>query len=165
MITALLLFFPIFGSLLLLLLKGESVRKIGLLFVLIEFAISLAAAIRFVPENGTQFLLDLPWIPAYGIHLKAGMDGISLLLVLLTTTLVPLIILSTFQRNFKNPNAFYALILFMQAGLIGVFVALDGFLFYVSWEAALIPIYFISAIWGDENRVNVTFKFFVYTIF
>ncbi len=165
MITALLIFFPILGSLLLLLLKGESVKKIALLLVLVEFAISIAAALRFVPASGTQFLLDIPWIPAYGIHLKAGIDGISLLLVLLTTVLVPLIILSTFQRNFKNPAAFYALLLFMQAGLIGVFVALDGFLFYVSWEIALIPIYFISAIWGDENRVNVTFKFFVYTIF
>ena len=79
-------------------------------------------------------------------------------MILLTTLLVPLIILSTYQHNYKNAKAFYALILFMQAGLLVVFTALDGFLFYVGWEAALIPIYFICALWGGENRIKITLK-------
>jgi NADH-quinone oxidoreductase subunit M len=82
---------------------------------------------------------------------------------LLTTLLVPLIILTTYQHSYKKASAFYALILFMQAGLLVVFTALDGFLFYVGWEAALIPIYFICALWGGENRIRVTLKFFIYT--
>jgi NADH-quinone oxidoreductase subunit M len=93
------------------------------------------------------------------------MDGISLLMVLLTAFLIPLIILSSFKHDYKNPNTFYALILFMQTGLLGVFVAMDAFLFYFFWELALIPMYFIAAIWGGDQRIKVTFKFFVYTIF
>jgi len=77
--------------------------------------------------------------------------------------LVPLIILTTYKHEYKNAGAFYALILFMQAGLLVVFTALDGFLFYVGWEAALIPIYFICALWGGENRIRITLKFFIYT--
>jgi NADH-quinone oxidoreductase subunit M len=84
-------------------------------------------------------------------------------MVLLTTLLVPIIILSTYPHNYKNASAFYALILFMQAGMLVVFTAWDGFLFYVGWEAALIPIYFIVSMWGGENRVRITLKFFIYT--
>jgi NADH-quinone oxidoreductase subunit M len=84
-------------------------------------------------------------------------------MVLLTTVLVPLIILTTFKHQYKNAAAFYALILFMQAGLLTVFTAIDGFLFYVGWEVALIPIYFICAMWGGENRIRVNIKFFIYT--
>ena len=111
-----------------------------------------------------QFLgSDVPWIAKAGIYFTAGIDGISMIMVLLTTLLVPLIILTTFKHQYKNASAFYALILFMQAGLLVVFTALDGFLFYVGWEAALIPIYFISAMWGGENRIKVNIKFFIYT--
>jgi NADH-quinone oxidoreductase subunit M len=93
-----------------------------------------------------------------------AIDGISLLLVLLTTVLVPFIVLSSFGRSFSKPSAFYGLILIMQMALIGVFVAQDGLLFYLFWEVALIPIYFICLIWGGENRGRITFKFFVYTL-
>ncbi len=110
-----------------------------------------------------NLLLLLPWIPKAGIYFNAGIDGISMIMVLLTTLLVPLIILTTYKHQYKNANAFYALILFMQAGLLVVFTALDGFLFYVGWEAALIPIYFICAMWGGENRIRVNIKFFIYT--
>jgi NADH-quinone oxidoreductase subunit M len=77
---------------------------------------------------------------------------------------MPLIILSSFRQEYKNANAFYALMLFMQSGLLIVFTALDGFLFYIGWEAALIPIYFICAMWGGKDRIKVNMKFFVYTI-
>ncbi|MBC5993747.1 complex I subunit 4 family protein [Pontibacter cellulosilyticus] len=166
MITALLLFWPALAALLVLLIKGQGAKKVAFVAALVEFALSLFALSGFNAENGgTQLALNFPWIESAGISFSIGMDGISILMVLLTTFLVPLIVLSSFKHDYKNPNVFYALILFMQTGLIGVFVAMDAFLFYFMWEVALIPIYFIAAVWGGENRIKVTFKFFVYTIF
>lgn len=164
MITAILLLFPVLASLLILAFKPEKAKYAALSFSLAGLLLVFYAWIIFPGGAGYHFLLNIPWISSLGISFKIGMDGISLLLVLLTFLLVPLIILSTFQREHHNPRAFYALILFMQAGLTGVFVSLDAFLFYIAWEAALIPIYFISALWGGENRVKATFKFFIYTI-
>ena len=100
-----------------------------------------------------------------GVRYNVGLDGISILLVLLTTFLVPVILLSSFNREYKNPALFYSLILVMQFALIGVFSALDGFLFYMFWELALIPIYLICLIWGGQNRFRITLKFFIYTLF
>ncbi|WP_242916150.1 complex I subunit 4 family protein [Pontibacter liquoris] len=166
MITALLLFWPALAALLVLLIKGQSAKRVAFIAALVEFALALFATSTFNTESGSiQYALNIPWVPSAGIGFIIGIDGISLLMVLLTTFLVPLIILSSFKHTYKNPNVFYALILFMQTGLLGVFVALDAFLFYFFWELALIPIYFICAIWGGANRVPVTFKFFVYTIF
>ncbi len=166
MITALLLFWPALAALLVLLTKGQGAKKVAFVAALVEFALSLFALSGFNAQNGSmQMALNFPWVESAGISFSIGMDGISILMVLLTTFLVPLIILSSFKHEYKNPNAFYALILFMQTGLIGVFVAMDAFLFYFFWEVALIPVYFIAAIWGGANRIKVTFKFFVYTIF
>src|SRR6218665_226400 len=164
MITLLLVFFPLVAALLLLLVKGEQVKKIALGAAVIEFAVSIAAVCQFQKNASTQFELNMPWIRSMGINFHIGMDGISLLLVLLTTFLVPVIILTSFKKDFKNPSAFYSLILAMQFALVGVFVSLDGFLFYVFWELALIPIYFICLLWGGADRARITFKFFVYTL-
>lgn len=164
MITLLLVFFPLVAALLLLLVKGEQVKKIALGAAVIEFAISMVAVCQFQKNATTQFELNMPWIRSMGINFHIGMDGISLLLVLLTTFLVPVIILTSFKKDYKNPSAFYALILAMQFALVGVFVSLDGFLFYVFWELALIPIYFICLLWGGDDRARITFKFFVYTL-
>ncbi|PTX14637.1 NADH dehydrogenase subunit M [Pontibacter mucosus] len=166
MITALLLFWPALAALLVLLIKGQGAKKVAFVAALVEFALSLFALSAFDTQSGAlQHKLSLPWIESAGISFSIGMDGISLLMVLLTTFLVPLIILSSYKHEYKNPHVFYALVLFMQTGLIGVFVAMDAFLFYFMWEVALIPIYFIAAVWGGANRIRVTFKFFVYTIF
>src|SRR5690606_29308615 len=105
-----------------------------------------------------------PWLSYFGVRFKAGIDGISMHFVLLTNVLMPLIILSSFKHAYSRPGAFYGLILLMQSALLLVFTALDGFLFYVGWEAALIPIYFICALWGGENRIRVNLKFFIYTM-
>ena len=164
MITILLIFFPFLAALLLLLVKGEQVKKIALAAAIIEFAIAVFACTQFQHNANVQFEANFPWIHSLGINFRVGMDGISLLLVLLTTFLVPIIILTSFKNNYKNPAIFYSLILSMQMALIGVFVSLDGFLFYVFWELALIPIYFICLIWGGEDRARITFKFFVYTL-
>ncbi|MBE7178122.1 MAG: NADH-quinone oxidoreductase subunit M, partial [Mucilaginibacter polytrichastri] len=104
-----------------------------------------------------------PWIEQLGINFSTRIDGIGIIPILLTGLLIPLIIATTFQRNISRPNAFFALILFMQSGLQVVFSASDAFLFYVGWEMALIPIYFICSLWGDENRIRINLKFFIYT--
>jgi NADH-quinone oxidoreductase subunit M len=134
-----------------------------MLFAVAELGVAVAMLSGFVPDASVQYGVKYAWLPDLGVYFNAGIDGISMVMVLLTTVLVPLIILTTYQHQHKNPNAFYALILFMQAGLLTVFTALDGFLFYVGWEAALIPIYFICALWGGENRIRVNIKFFIYT--
>jgi NADH-quinone oxidoreductase subunit M len=164
MITALLIFWPLFAALLVLFFKGDRVKKIAFAASIVELGIAGYAVAMFEHNADTQFLLSTPWIYSLGINFKVGMDGISLLLVLLTTGLTPLIILSSFKQNHKNPALFYALLLFMQMALVGVFVSLDGFLFYIFWELALIPIYIICLMWGGENRAAITFKFFVYTL-
>ncbi|GAB2528928.1 complex I subunit 4 family protein [Rufibacter soli] len=166
MLTAILILWPAVAALLVLLVKGQGAKKIAFGAALVELVLGIWAWINFVPANpGTQFLLNLPWIESAGIAFKVGIDGISLLMVLLTVFLIPLIILSTFKHTYDRPSSFYALILFMQTGLLGVFTSLDAFLFYFFWEVALIPIYFIAGLWGGENRIKVTFKFFLYTVF
>ena len=124
MLTALLLFWPALAGLLVLLIKGEAAKKVAFGAAVIEFLIAVYAAIQFEPNAATQFEINLPWIQNAGINFHIGMDGISLLLVLLTAFLVPLIILSTFKHEYRNAGTFYALILFMQTGMIGSFVGL-----------------------------------------
>lgn len=162
--TAFLIFFPLFIALLLFLLKPAQAKVWALAAAVLEFIAALVVAFGFDSHGGIQYTLDIPWITSLGLNFAVGIDGISLLLVLLTTFLVPFIILSSFGNTYNNPSTFYGLILTMQMALVGVFVARDGLLFYLFWEVALIPIYFICLIWGGENRSKITFKFFVYTL-
>ena len=166
MLTGLLIIIPLIASLLVFLTKGKTARSAALILSIIEFALSLAAlAIFKAAPASKQLILDCTWVESLGINFAVSLDGMSLLLVLLTTFLTPLIILSSFNNEYEKPNVFYGLILLMQMALVGVFMANDGFLFYVFWELALIPIYFICLLWGGENRAKITFKFFVYTLF
>ncbi|HJP63284.1 MAG TPA: NADH-quinone oxidoreductase subunit M [Mucilaginibacter sp.] len=163
MTVSILLFLPVVAALVVLFIKGEAAKYAALTFAIAELVVAGIFLSRFVPDASTQFAVSVPWLPKAGIYFTAGIDGISMIMVILTTLLVPLIILSTFKNQYKSAHVFYALILFMQAGLLTVFTALDGFLFYVGWEVALIPIYFICAMWGGENRIKVNIKFFIYT--
>ncbi|GAA4436646.1 NADH-quinone oxidoreductase subunit M [Ravibacter arvi] len=165
MLTLVLILIPLIASLLACFGGEKSAKTIGLAGSAAAFGATLYVWQKFDPAAGTQFAFRYPWLESMGISFSGGIDGISLLLVFLTTFLTPLIILSTFNRSYRNAPAFYALILFMEAALIGVFVASDAFLFYLFFEATLIPIYFLAAVWGGENRRPVTFKFFVYTMF
>lgn len=159
---ALLLLLPVFGAVLLTFVKKSGTAKsIALIFSVLTLALTVPFLVAFIPDASKQFEQNIPWIPSLGIHFHIGLDGISLPLVILTNGLVPLIILSTFGQQQKG--GFYALMLFMQTGLLLVFTALDAFLFYVGWEIALIPIYFICGLWGGVNRIRVTLKFFIYT--
>lgn len=166
MVVVLLLFLPLLAAVLLLFTKSSSVaKKTALVFSVIELAVTCYAfyIIRIRPDAAV-LRFNTPWIYSMGINFKVVLDGISFVLVLLTNILLPLIILSSFKTEYKNSNTFYALILFMQMALIGVFMAQDGFLFYIFWELALIPIYFICLLWGGADRARITFKFFVYTL-
>ncbi len=166
MLTALLIGFPLLASLLVFSLKGKAARNMALGSSIVEFALSLMALHQYKSNtSATMLTFDRSWIHSLGIHFSVGIDGLAILMVLLTTFLVPLIILSSFKNEYSNAGSFYGLILLMQMALVGVFVANDGFLFYVFWELALIPIYFICLLWGGENRGAITFKFFVYTLF
>ena len=165
MLTLFLIFFPLLASLVLLLLRPQNAKMWALSASLIELIVSLVVVFLFDKSDVTsQFSFNTPWIASMGLNLSVGIDGISLLLVLLTTVLVPFIIFSSFSNTYDKPATFYGLILMMQMALVGVFVALDGLLFYLFWEMALIPIYFICLIWGGESRGRITFKFFVYTL-
>ncbi|MEJ7779338.1 MAG: NADH-quinone oxidoreductase subunit M [Daejeonella sp.] len=156
------IFIPLIAAIVILI-SGKTVKGLAGILSVLPLAITVYLYINFVPDASTQFLVNYVWIPQFGINFKAGVDGISMVLLLLTNLLVPVIILSSFKQDIKNQNAFYALVFFMQSGLLVVFTALDGFLFYIGWEAALIPIYFICALWGGENRIRVNLKFFLYT--
>ena len=165
MLTISLILLPIIAGLLTLTTKGENAKMIAFVFAFAEMILGAYVYYSFMPNATTQFAANYDWIHSAGISFSVGIDGISLILVCLTTLMLPFIILSTFNNNYKNAPTFYALILFMQAALIGVFTARDIFLFYFFFEVTLIPVYFIAAIWGGEDRVKVTFKFFIYTIF
>jgi NADH-quinone oxidoreductase subunit M len=162
-VLLLLIFLPLVGALITAF-TGNAAKHVAMVFALASLAIAVAIACQFTPDATKQFVVNFPWIQSLGINFHGGIDGISLITVLLTNVLVPIIILASYQNNYKKPGSFFALILFMQAGLLIVFTAMDAFLFYIGWEAALIPIYFICAVWGGKDRVRVNMKFFVYTI-
>lgn len=161
--TISLIFLPIIAGLLIYFFDEAKAKYVAVGAALLEFIISLVAFVKFIPTE-VAYVVDEPWIESMGIRFHAGMDGISLLLVMLTTFLVPLIILSSFRHSYTRVRLFYSLILLMEAALVGVFVARDAFLFYVFWELALIPIYFIALLWGGKDKLRITFKFFIYTL-
>jgi len=164
MLALLLIFFPLLAALGTLFLQRNNAKMYAMISSLIQLGITVYIFSVYLIGDVSLLATDVPWVPNLGINLKFGMDGISILLVALTNILTPLIILSSFRNNYANPNAFYGLILLMQFALLGVFTALDGFLFYVFWELALIPIWFICLLWGGGERVRITLKFFIYTL-
>jgi len=164
MLTLLLIGIPFLAALVLLVVKGTNLKNLALAFSLIEFAVSVYAYWVYRTEPTSPLLAhDSVWIRSIGTNFNVSITALSLLMVLLTTFLVPLIILSSFRRGYNLSNKFYGLILLMQMALVGVFMANDGFLFYVFWEVALIPIYFICQLWGSPGTSRVTLRFFIYT--
>jgi NADH-quinone oxidoreductase subunit M len=160
-----LLAWPVVAAVVVLLLPTAWAKHVALAASVAEFAIAVPLWWTFVPAGGMQCTLDVPWIPAWGIHYTVGVDGISLFLVLLTTFLVPLSVLGSYRYIKTRERGFYALMLVLTSGMVGVFVALDLFFFYVMWEVMLIPMYFIIGVWGGENRLYAAIKFFIYTFF
>ncbi len=161
--SLLLLLIPLLPALALLATRQLPARTIALVATLANLAVTCFALMSFNRDGSFNYEMNLPWVAEAGISFRLGLDGISMLLVLLTNLLAPLIVYTSFQRDFGLENRYYGLVLLMTAALNGVFMALDGLLFYVFYELALIPIYFICALWGGENRIRITLKFFIYT--
>jgi NADH-quinone oxidoreductase subunit M len=114
-------------------------------------------------DKASSLFFNADWMPLLGSNFSVGLDGMGKVLCLLTAIAFPIIFVSTWRREYASPGRFFGLMLLSQAGLMGVFVAYDALLFYFFWELALIPAYFLCSQWGGERRIQVTFKFFIYT--
>jgi NADH-quinone oxidoreductase subunit M len=161
-------FLPVLGAVLIFLLprRREGPLKMAALATsLLTFAVSVPLYTRFDASlSDYQFVEQRAWMPTLGVSYHLGVDGISLLLVLLTTFLMPLVLLSSWHSIERRWKEFAITMLLLETGMLGVFVALDLFLFYIFWEAMLIPMYLIIGIWGGPNRVYAAVKFVLYTL-
>ncbi len=143
----------------------KSSRSLALWIFVLEALLSLG--LWWSTDVGTpdwQAVVDLAWIPQWGIRFTVGIDGIALMLILLTTLLMPLAVLGSWTSIREKTHSYYALLLILTTGMLGVFMALDLALFYVMWEVMLIPMYLIIGVWGGQRRLYASLKFFLYTM-
>ncbi|MDH5323209.1 MAG: NADH-quinone oxidoreductase subunit M [Gammaproteobacteria bacterium] len=172
-LLSLLVWLPILGGLVLLVIGDDGnarsvragmMRMSALLITLLTFVFSTAMFAGFDnAEPGMQFIERLDWIPVINAYYYLGIDGISAPLILLTTFITPLVVIAGWDSIKSRPAQYFAAFLFLEGLMIGVFAALDGLLFYVFWEAMLVPMFLIIGVWGGERRVYATVKFFLYT--
>jgi NADH-quinone oxidoreductase subunit M len=161
MLALLLFLIPLVTGCVAFLLKQGNAAKIwSLLSSLATLGVSIAATLDL---RTTSRSFHAEWLQGLGASFSLAIDGMGAILVLLTGISLVLVLVSTYRNTYKNPSVYYGLLLLSQAGLMGVFLAMDGLLFYFFWELALIPVYFLSSGWGGERRIQVTFKFFIYT--
>ncbi len=164
---SLIMFLPTIGAVALLFFKEhqtEAMKKFALVISVITFIISLRLLINFDSETHLfQFVEKVPWIESYGISYFIGVDGISLLLIILTTLVTAIVILASWTDIKHKVKAYMILFLVLETGVLGVFMALDLFLFYVFWEVMLIPMVFIIGVWGGARRIYASMKFFIFT--
>jgi NADH-quinone oxidoreductase subunit M len=160
MILILLILIPFLSGILSFAVKGDGAKALALISTILTLAIT-----AFV--SGSNFSAPIAysqdWIPAFGTKFSLYADGMSGMLCLLTGIVMMVVMITNVNKEVEKPGAFYGFMLLSQAGLMGVFLASDALLFYVFWELALIPVYFLCSIWGGEKRIAVTFKFFIYT--
>ncbi|MCA9665832.1 MAG: NADH-quinone oxidoreductase subunit M, partial [Myxococcales bacterium] len=168
MLLLVVLLMPLAGAIAVMMLPREEdnqARAMGMAVSILTFVVSLGLFFGFKPNAaGMQFEMNLPWIKALGISLHIGIDGISLFLVLLATFLQPIVILSTYKSIQHKVKESIVTLLMLQFGMLGAFVSLDMFLFYVFWEVMLVPMYLIIGIWGHGQRVYAAIKFVIYTM-
>lgn len=145
--------------------QNSSLRYIALAGSIIEFLVSLIVLGQFNPNSASLQLVEkYTWVERFGISYFMGIDGISLMLVMLTTFLTPIIILASWKSIDEKIKGFHASLFILQTAMLGSFLAMDAILFYVFWELSLIPMYFIVGIWGGARRIYATIKFFIYTM-
>ena len=161
------IFLPLAGALIILFLKSDSaIRVAALTATLATLLVSLALFFNFNPSTPQfQFGEILPWIPSYNIGYVLGVDGITVMLIVLTAIIAPICVLCSWTTIEKRVKEFMICILLMQTAMIGVFCSLDFILFYIFWEAMLIPMYLLIAIWGGPQKDYASIKFFIYTLF
>lgn len=162
------LIIPLIGAIGVLFINRDNKKLIEMFSLgtsLVAFLVSLGLYFSFNNSTeGFQFVTDVTWIPAIDSGFRVGLDGMSLLMVLLTTFITPIALLSSINSINKRYKEYYFMFLMLQFGMLGVFMSLDLFLFYVFWEVILIPMYFIIGVWGGKDRIYAAVKFFVYTI-
>ncbi len=167
-ILSLLLIVPLVGAILCAMMNQESklaIKSIGMVSSIVAFVLSVWLFITFdAKTSGMQFVEMHAWIPSLDVSYHVGVDGISLLLVVLTTFLTPIALLASWESIHMKLKGYVALMLLLEVGTLGVFISLDLFLFYVFWEFMLIPMYFIIGIWGGGERIYAAIKFFLYTM-
>ena len=167
-LLSIIVFLPLVGALIILFInkkRVEPIRVIALLTSLVVFALSLPLFFNFDSStHELQWVQKKPWIPQYGIIYFIGIDGINLLLVLLTTFTSVLAILSSWKAITERVKEYMILMLLLETGMLGIFVSLDLFLFYIFWETMLIPMYFLIGIWGGPRKIYAAVKFFLYTM-
>jgi NADH-quinone oxidoreductase subunit M len=166
-LLSILVLIPLVGAAALALVPAGAVRaqKVAAIAVTgATFAVSLVLLRDFRPIPGMQFEVTRRWLGEYGTSYHVGVDGISLWLVLLTTFLTPIALIGSWGGIQQRVKAFNVFMLILEAGMVGVFIALDLFLFFIFWEAMLIPMYFLIGIWGHERRIYAAVKFFLYTM-
>ena len=167
-LLTLIIFTPLLGAMVLLSIPSHALRSIkwtGIFFSGVTFILSIYLFIRFDGSlSSTQFVERSLWIPSLDIHYNLGVDGISLLLVMITALLTPISLIASWESIQKHVKGFVFSMLLLETGILGVFLSLDLFLFYVFWESMLIPMYFIIGVWGGENRIYAAMKFFLYTM-
>jgi NADH-quinone oxidoreductase subunit M len=161
-----LLWLPLVGMAFVFVGPAARAKHIAFGWSLVLLVLSLGLWWAFEPGVGTfQFESSTPWISAWGVSYAVALDGISLFMVILTTFTTAVAILGSFNYIKKYEKAFYALMLLMETGVVGVFISIDLFLFYVFWEITLIPMYFIIGVWGGPRRIYSAVKFFLFTAF
>jgi len=163
-ILAALLALPLVGALACFVVEEARAKHVALVAAAVVFGVSLPLFWSF--QQGTAALqnyVSIPWIEAWGIGYTVGIDGISLLMVLLTTFILPLAVLGSFNYVQERQRAFYAMLLLLETAMLGVFVSLDLFLFFLFWEIMLVPMYFLIGIWGGGRRIYAAIKFFLFT--
>ncbi len=164
-ILSIVTFLPLIGALVIAIAPPSAARATALAFALLTFVVSLLLLVGYLPGRpGFQFVEAVDWIPAFGIQYKVGADGLSVGLVVLTTLLSWIAILASFKPIQTRIKEYMISFLILEVGLIGVFLALDTFLFYIFWEIVLVPMYLIIGIWGGSNRIYATIKFVLYTL-
>jgi NADH-quinone oxidoreductase subunit M len=173
MLLTTIVFVPLIGAILVLLAGGRGdrperepmVRALALAVSLVDFLLTLWLWARFdAASSGFQFVEQHAWLPQFGISYHLGVDGISLFLLVLTGFLTPLALLTSWQSIHKNQKLFSFFLLALETAMLGVFVSLDLFLFYIFWDAVLIPMYFLIGIWGYDRRIYAAVKFILYTM-
>lgn len=162
------IFLPLFGALLIALLPSRSsvtIKGVALVISVLTLILTLLVAGSFDQvASGMQFAISLPWVPSLGINYHLGIDGISLLMMLLTAFLLVVCVLASWNSITDGIKGYFACLLVLTSGILGVFSSLDLFLFYVFWEVMLIPMYFLIGIWGGQRRVYAAIKFVLFTM-
>jgi NADH-quinone oxidoreductase subunit M len=165
-------YLPLVGMILIMFMKRENenaIRWIANITAFVGFLVSIPLLTsfndpRYIASNGFRFVCEHSWIPQIGANYKFGIDGISMLLVLLTTLLGPIAILSSWTAIKDRIKEYYAFMLLLQTGMLGVFMSLDFLVFYVFWEVMLVPMYFLIGVWGGPRKLYAAIKFFLYTL-